>query len=172
MQASEAPHPFITAVFQWVATILGSSVVTLYAKEWLDKRREKQRAAQQSGVNEARVRSLDGETLRATGDKMLGLFDVIYKLNQDLAAERRRADLADFRTSQQEAFNKDLESQLGEAEETVRLSLLQMQQLHAAVSMKGVTLAEFPPDDLKKEILRLFPEVATEITRSPLWRQH
>lgn len=172
MQLSESLTHFTTTVFQWVATILGSSVVTLWAKDWLDKRRLKQKALSQSGVNDARARSLDGETLRATGDKMVGLFEVIYKLNVELAAERRRADQADFKTSQAEAGRMEVEEQLQEAEKTVKLSLFQMQQLHAAVSMKGVTLADFPPDDLKREIERLFPEVATEIARPPLWRQH
>jgi hypothetical protein len=166
MQASESPHPYITAVFQWVAMFLGSSVVGILFKDWIDRRRKRK-----PGVDEARARSLDGETLRATGDKMIGLFDVIYRLNLDVATERRRADEATLAASQEAMLRHNAEEQMKEAEETVRLTLFQMQQLHAAVSMKGVTLAEFPPDDLKKEIERLFPE-ATGIARPPLWLQH
>lgn len=158
MQTSESPHPLLTAVFQWVATILGSGVLGIFFKDWLDKRRERRKALNEADVNDARVRSLDGETVGGASERMIKLFDVIYKLNEDVASERRRANEAEVRASNEESRRKHLELELEQAEKNVYASVTQMQQLHAAASLQEVSIANHQPADLKKEIGRLFPE--------------
>lgn len=158
MQTSESPHPFTATVLQWVATILGSGVAGIIVKDWVDRLRESRQAKKEAAVNDARVRSLDGETVGGASERMIRLFDVIYKLNQELADAIKRANEAELRAADEFNDRRRAERELERSEDNVRSSVMQMQQLHAAASLQNISITKHSPEDLKREIERLFPE--------------
>lgn len=125
-------------VFTFVSGIL-STVIVLLVKSWLDSKKtvsEIHHTQSQTQLTQVQIRSTELRDDLATGEGVGRMLGNLIEAGDQLS------DL------QQQVF--ELKGRTLRAEADADMAQLFIEQLHAAAKLKGVHLADFTPDQLKR----------------------